>query len=142
VEYARKIAEETKRKEEAEQLIELLEREERELIDRLKKTQKLQQHVSFDISFDFVIGVVGVSRIKIMSGVWGSPEFAGMLILNQFEPLSHSPHQFVCLFHFVTLLVINGKDHARYRLMVFYEILSALDDLQYSDTVIRVLHLS
>lgn len=44
VEYARRIAEETKRKEEAESLIELLEREERELIERLKKTQKLQQH--------------------------------------------------------------------------------------------------
>lgn len=46
VEYARKIAEENKRKEEAENLIELLEKEERELIERLKKTQKLQQHVS------------------------------------------------------------------------------------------------
>jgi hypothetical protein len=85
VEYARKIAEETKRKEEAEQLIELLEREERELIDRLKKTQKLQQHVSFDNNFDS-IGVIGLSRIIIMSGVWGSPEFAGMLMLNQIEP--------------------------------------------------------
>jgi hypothetical protein len=45
VEYARRIAEESKRKDEAENLIELLEREERELIERLKKTQKLQQHV-------------------------------------------------------------------------------------------------
>jgi hypothetical protein len=43
LEYAKKMAEEAKKTKEAEDLIQMLEREERELIDRLKKTQNLQE---------------------------------------------------------------------------------------------------
>jgi tRNA uridine 5-carbamoylmethylation protein Kti12 len=45
VEYARKIAEENAKKTQAEKLISDLEREERELIERLRRAQELQQQV-------------------------------------------------------------------------------------------------
>jgi hypothetical protein len=50
LEYTRKIEEESKRQEEANGLIELLEKEERDLIERLKKTQRLQSKVSSTFS--------------------------------------------------------------------------------------------
>ena len=45
LEYAQKIETERQRREEAQKLIERLEREEQELIDRLKKAQEEQQSV-------------------------------------------------------------------------------------------------
>jgi hypothetical protein len=44
-EYARKIAEESERRRQAEGVIDLLEKEEKDLIERLKKTQQMQQKV-------------------------------------------------------------------------------------------------
>ena len=42
-EYAKRMAEEAKKRADAENLIELLEQEEKDLIDRLRRTQRLQQ---------------------------------------------------------------------------------------------------
>lgn len=44
--YAQKMAEEAKRQKEAADMIALLEKEEKDLIGRLKHTQELQQQVS------------------------------------------------------------------------------------------------
>lgn len=51
VEYARRIEEEAKKRKDTEALIEKLEKEERDMIERLKRTQKLQQQVSFALLF-------------------------------------------------------------------------------------------
>ena len=54
--YLKKMEEEAERKREAESMIARLEREERDLINRLKKTQELQEKASyvFGVLFFFI----------------------------------------------------------------------------------------